>query len=278
MEEQKTKFEQIAEEGNQTEEPKQEVQDTAEMQEPAEEITEEAAPSTEETEEPKKKSGVEKRIGKLTKKIYELEGKNKVYEQLLVQNTQKQPQEIKQSEKPAQEPNPEDFDTTEDYTKALVNFQTKGIEEQVRQELVKGQQKQKAEQLDKEILTAFDNMTKKGFEEFGEDFYDMIDVPIIEDKAVRKDLLSNPHCPKIMKFLHDNPDKAKEAYYMSSYQAGKFFGELTAKLSVKPKSVSQAPTPIKPGGSEPFATSDYKSGKLTSSDVKKEVANYFNRR
>jgi hypothetical protein len=277
MDEQKTKFEQIAEDVNQEEEPTQEVQDTAETQEPAEKVTEEAAPSTEETEEVKKKSGIEKRFGKLTKKIYELEGKNKVYEQILAQNTQKPKEEPKQ-EQPVQEPKIDDFETTEEYTKALVDFQTRKVEERVRQQIVEGQQKQKTAQLDQEILTAFDNMTKKGFEEFGEDFYEMTDVPITEDKAVRKDLLNNPHCPKIIKFLHDNPEKAQEAYYMSPYDAGKFFGELTAKLSVKPKTVSQAPTPIKPGGSEPFTTSDYKSGKITSSDVKKEVANYFNRR
>jgi hypothetical protein len=235
-----------------------EVQETQEEVQPEiqeqVETTEESTPSQETQEVVEQPTEAhekfQKRINQLTRQKYEKDATIETLSKLLQQNTQKQPQEIKQSEQPVQKPKEEDFDTHEQYLDALVDFKADGIRKQVEKDFVQRQQKQKETNLDREILTAYDQMVKKGFDEFGEDFAEIVNVPINQkNKEMVKDLLADPNCPKILNHLRNNPDIAQEVYSMSPYRAGKFFGDLSSKLvRKKPASVSKAPDPIKPVG------------------------------
>lgn len=255
--------------------------ETAETQEQVEETTEESTPQTEEEPE-KKKKNVEKRISKLTAKIYDLEGRNKAYEQILVQNTQKPKEEAPKQEQPVQEPKFDDFETTEDYTKALVNYESKQIRKTIEQETLQKRQVEEADNRQKTLLRAQDETIKRGFEKFKdnvEEFEEAINtviLPKVNDPKYGL-IVESPHSHDIIMHLHRNEDLARDIAGMSTLEAAKKIGAIESKLSaaIKPKKVSEAPKPITPvgdshsGGTKPVSEmshSEYRklreSGKL----------------
>jgi hypothetical protein len=283
MEEQKTKFEQIAEE-----------QQTAETQEAVEEQpVEEPESSTPPTEEaPQKESGVQKRIDQMTKQKYDakkrerdlLDQNNKLLELLKAQKPQKT--EVPKEE--PKEPQEDDFDTNDQYVKALIKFNTEKqivtVRKTIEQEFAEKQKAAKQTTRQQQLQNAVDETIKKGFEKFKdkpEEFEDAINEVILppQNDPRYSLVVESPNSHDIIMHFRKNEEAAIKYSGMSNIEAAKHIGKLEAGFSNKPqKSVSKAPDPISPVGNEVVNIKNYKDGKITQSDAKKEVAKYFNRR
>jgi len=234
--------------------------ETTENSEVSEEIEENSEESGEENEEVKadseekagkKKSGFQRRVEKLNKRLSVAEQEKEYWRELALKNTQNpektQPAETTQK---AQEgkPSPDDFETHEDYVEALTDW--------------KLEQREKANQ-EKEFKTKIQNefqakvdahnerVTK--FAEKNADFHDVLegvdDVKV--SSAVQELILGSENGPELMYELAKNREEFARINKLSPLAAAREFGKLEARLAKasevqKETKTTKAPKPLTP--------------------------------
>lgn len=153
------------------------------------------------------------------------------------------------------EPRLEDYETYEQYTRALARYEAKELIAAERAEEAKrnaeAASKAKADSWQERIEAARDK-----YEDF-DDALESITVPITD--AVQEAILESPMGADIAYHLANNPKELQRLGKLSAVQAAIEIGKLEAKLTTpkpaekKPK-VSAAPDPIKPVGSKTTTT------------------------
>lgn len=201
--------------------------------------------------EPVKGKSAKKRIGQLTKEVYELQEKLKQYEQ-------------PEAPKLDDEPKEDDFEDYDAYQKAHTAWIVKKTitdERFAEQEKVRIQSLERQRQVRSE---AFDNRAAIYKEEVP-DFDEVAKSPEMVEfyskyaRHLAEAVESSEKGPEIAYYLGNNPDVAIDLAKLSPIQTAIEIGKLETKLSVtpKPKAVSKAPEPITPvGGSDSVMDKD----------------------
>lgn len=229
----------------------------------SETVTEEKAPveskaeseTAEEVEAEKpKKTNVQKRIDKLSKRAAEAERKAEYWELEAKRKASEPLPEKKVEAKVVGEPNADDFERHEDYVKALVKYEAKNMtQEQLKKAqedaLRAGMEAQRKEYAAKE----------KDFKEKNPDFQDRVDaVEDVEMSAIVRDEILEGG-PELAYALSEDPKEFKRICSLSDRQALKEIGRLQAKTSFQSaeklkidesKEVKTKPKPVSPVGSK----------------------------
>lgn len=188
--------------------------------------------------EKKKGGGFQKRIDKLTKRIYELEGE-------IEKRAASGPEKAAKEPESAKKPKMEDFDDLESYVNALTEFNTE-------QKVSELKAKEAKESEDAEIREVYDSYNKR-VAEFSAEHDDFEEVVGREDvkipQAVQLAVVEMENGPEVAYFLANNLDVCKALGEMRPIRAVVEIGKIAAKLaspSPKQKPASTAPEPIRP--------------------------------
>lgn len=228
--------------------------------EPEEVKTEEPELESEDKEpeqKPKSKSSYQKRLDRLTERAALAEERALAAERKAqeLESRSKQPETAKPADG---EPNPDDFKTYEEYTKALARWE-------VRQELKKAQEASEAQEeeaLAQETVEAHEERIAAAREKY-EDFDDVMNVKtpwpennpskadIAAAMAFRVAVMEDENSAEIQYYYGTHPDEFEALGDMTPAQVVKAVARLSDKLAPpkeapKPKLVSKAPEPIKP--------------------------------
>ena len=239
-----------------TETPEPEQEETQETPEPtAEEEEAESSPDPEkdqETEKPKK-SGAEKRIGKLTFQMREAQRKEAEAEAKVKELERK----LEEVQKPATEEEPQygDFDDEQDFFKALSSYTAKQMlkeekEKEAKAEVESAKQEQEQSQSNRKAEEAEEFKSK--LDESGSKYDDFDEVVYNEKLQITPEMVEiikhteNP--AEILYALGKQPDKASEIAQLTPTQAAMAIGRMDAPFVEQepPKKTTKAPAPIKP--------------------------------
>jgi hypothetical protein len=225
--------------------------ETLEASEASNEIEGEEQSETDgdETEEkPKKKSGIEKRIGKLTKQRQEaqLEAEYWKKEALKNQTAPAAPTEARQESKADGRPKAESFETHEAYVEALADWK---VDQKLSAEKAKTRELELKSEQDKQLKTHFERVEK--FKSQHSDFEDAMtevnDIPM--SLTVQQVILGSENGPELMYELAKDPEDYKRICGLPAIQAARELGKIEARLlkeetketKIKP---SKAPKPL----------------------------------
>jgi hypothetical protein len=214
-----------------------------------EEQAEEDSEAEESEEKPKKRSGIEKKIGKLTKQRQDarLEAEYWKKEALKNQTAPAAPTETKPQAADDKRPKAENFDTHEAYVEALAEHK---VEQRLAQERQKAREQELKSKEQEQLKTHFDRVQK--FQAQVDDFDDVIaevgDVPM--SLTVQQVILQSENGPELMYELAKDKEEYKRICDLPAIQAARELGRFESRLqaskeSEKPKlKTSKAPKPI----------------------------------
>lgn len=211
----------------------------------------EGEPSTPEAVEPAepeapKPKGVQKRIDELTANWREeqrtrqrLEG---MLEQVLAERRQPAPEPQKPAE-PQGEPQLEQFETYEQYVRALARYEAK--QERAAWD-AEQQQRVQAEQ--RQALQSEFQTKVQAFKQAAPDFDQVVTRPGVAISDAMLEVIEQSDLgPQLAYHLGQNPDLSQRLFRLSPTLAAKELGKLEVQLSLpQPKTVSNAPAPIEP--------------------------------
>lgn len=202
---------------------------------------------------PPRKKTAEERIAELTWKRHEAERRAEQAEQRLAEKEKPAPVVSPQ----AGRPNLQDFDTTESYEDALLDWHTSRSSEQT------AQVRQKERET--EAVRTF-NMKAEKIREIHEDFDEVVQSPVFT-KVMRSVLLTSEQGP-IMAYYLGRPENSRLAETIASmppemqpYEIGKL--ETKLLLAQKTKKVPGAPVPITPVGGSGNVQGEPDTSKMT---------------
>lgn len=200
----------------------------------------------------KKPKGVQKRIDELTRQRYEAENRAdaeaKEKEYWRRQAEEKQQAQQQNSDK---EPRFEDFESYDDYVKAVVKHERSNERKLEKQQ--EETQKQQVQQ--QQIQESFNSQAESAKKKYS-DFEQVAFGKHVAYSAVSSQLVAASESgAELAYYLGLNPEIAKNIAHMNPIDAAKAIGRLEAKLTEspkpKPKNITAAPPPVKTvGGNE----------------------------
>jgi hypothetical protein len=189
-----------------------------------------------------KSDGVQKRINKLTGRVYSERAKREEAERKLAEFEKK-------PELPEKAPTLEDFDFDEDLHKeALIKYSVDAALSERDQK----SQSQTIEDQRKEASIKYNKRVEESGigDEIKEASLNLVDAKIPISMEAIDAIYEDENGPLITKYLGNNLDKVEELSNMSPLSAVREIGKLSVKLStVKPKKTTKAPAPVKIAGS-----------------------------
>lgn len=237
-----------------------EIENQGELQDVSQE-TESSAVETEspETEE-QKGSGFQKRINQLTREKYEAKQKAAELEQRLKDLESKQP-----PPKELSQPKYEDFDTEEDFQRALSDYASdlalkklRDEETRKQQQQTQKQQQELAQQRQKTFLDRCES-AKESFQDLYEKLNDDSFSYVVNsmDRSLVDMIQESDKGPALAYHLATHIDDAERIARLNPVLAAAELARIETRLDMpQPKKVSSAPDPIKPIGSNESATVD----------------------
>ena len=200
----------------------------------------------EQPEKPKRKSGVHKRINKLTREKYELQARIKELE-----NSKPEPK--------ADAPKAENFDSYEDYLSAKTRHEA----QQAVNEQMENQKKEKAQQAEqnyqKALMESWEDKTEDARDKY-DDYDEVVNNEDIQITPVMgMAIMETDQGADIAYYLGNNPDEADRISKLTPTRQQIEIGKLEVKVSqLNKKTVtpSKAPEPIKPVGNKNQAEKD----------------------
>lgn len=209
--------------------------------------------TTEENKTPKKKNGIQKRIGKLNARISAAEQKAQYWEQeALKQQRIAQPKIETEITKPSADgkPTSDKFTTHEDYVEALTEWK---VDQRLTAEKQQSKQQDLKSQQDLKLKSYLEKRDAfaKGHDDYFERMADINNIPM--SITVNEALLDNELGPELIYELAKDPEEYKRICNLSVVQAALEIGKLSERLA-KPKATeakqtTKAPKPIEPVGS-----------------------------
>lgn len=192
---------------------------------------------------PRRKSGYQRRIDKLTREKRELEARLAALEQRVAGGDKKPAGEAAETKPEAKapagdgRPNPEDFDTYEAYTEALVDWKTEQAERRRAAEA--------AERRTFEAWTARLEAARQAHDDFDE----VVDSELPLSDAMFQAIVESEQGAELAYYLGSHPEEAERIAKLSPVAAIRALGRIEASLdqshtAPKPKpAVSSAPKP-----------------------------------
>lgn len=219
--------------------------------------------ASEEEQHRKRKGGFQKRIDKLTRRATELEQQNAALMEALRQSG-RAPEQPKVPEKtePSNngKPNPDDFESHEDYVEALTDWK---VEQKLTANQKKIQEQNAREQQTRQQSEFHSRMDKarERYKDFDEVMGDS-EAPV--SAAMQEVIIASEYGPDIAYYLANHPDEAEKIANMSALAAAKALGKLEDRIESKVKEsgtdgvqksktepqVTKAPRPISPVNSD----------------------------
>ena len=230
----------------------------AQEAEQVESTTEEATTTEQDAEdsgEPSRKDkGVGKRINELTREKYEAKREADYWKQQAERAAfeSQQRQTAPAQAKVEGEPKPEQFESFEEYNRALVRFEARILIDQERQ----ADQQSKAKQQEQQAQTAWKEREASAREKIVD--YDAVVYPMLDIPAVAHNpyfaaaLMGSPIGTEVLYHLGKNPAEAIRIANMNPADCAREIGKLEGKLESQSKQTSSAPKPPKPvqGGAQ----------------------------
>lgn len=226
---------------------------------------------------PKKKSGFQKRVDKLTSRATSAEQERDYWKaEALRRQVEPKPDPKVEPAKQATaegEPQPELFDDHKSYVKALAKWEAKQLLQEERQ----SQEKSRLQTEHSRQIQAYSDRAK-AFAEKNPDFDEVIAEagPVQLSPTVQSVILSSENGPEIAYEFAKNPAEATRISKLPPIQAALEMGKLQSRLASKaseakkpePKRVSSAPAPIATVGGGGKATGAPKSlDELAKTDI-----------
>jgi hypothetical protein len=234
--------------------PETPVKDEAENEESA--PSEDSGDEEDSTDAPKKSKGVQKRIDELTRQRYQADRdaerarQEAEYWRRQAESKQPPPQETAKGDAA---PRFEDFDSYDDYTKALARFAA----QQEFSELKAKEEGQRNQERQAKVREAFDKKAEEARRKY--DDYDVVAMGnhVAYSPATLQLVVESEVGAELAYYLGKNPDVAKELAHLSPILAAKEIGRLEERFKQpksQPKKITNAPPPISPVGSNDKAT------------------------
>ena len=201
---------------------------------------------------PKHKGGFQKRIDELTKQREEFRREKEEYarrldETLKIIERQNTPQRTDaRTESPGDaEPQREQFDSPDEYAKALSQWSTKQALEQFQAEQRKKADEERAASEFQKVLTDWHTSRTKAVEKYP-DYESVAENPDLQvAQHVGMAILNVPNGHDVMYWLGQHPAEASRISALGAPFAAIEIGRLSERLSV-PAPTSKAPAPVKP--------------------------------
>lgn len=217
--------------------------------------------SNESVDKPKKKSGFERRIGKMTARQKALEQEIEFLKSQAIKSAsdvkKEEPVKADAPKNPDSEPNPDDFETLSEYTKAITKWAVKQDRDNAKREEEKA--KLLSEQ-DRVLKAHFDR--EKAFANEVADYKDVI-TEFLDDVqnisvTLQELITTSDNGPAIMYELAKDRAEFERLNALSPIAAARELGRFESKLQGKPeptkeietKKITKAPKPIEPVGSK----------------------------
>jgi len=248
--------------------PQEEANEELEEGQQAEELEAEQGetPETDDDQPPpvKHKGGVEKKIGKLTKRVYERDTviKNQAAE---IERLRSQPAQV------VGEPNEDDFDTDEEYHTALRKYDRDLIKKEIKQESVVDN----AQTESSRIISEYEQRVVEANIEGYQEAENALAASFAENdpglgNLFNTLLVDKETGPQLTVYLGRNTEKAHEIARMTQEERSFALGKISARLSAPiTKKTTKAPNPIKPlgsGGRLPKKATDMSMDEIMSDD------------
>lgn len=191
--------------------------------------------------EEKKPKGVQKRLDELTRQRYEAERDRDYWRDLAMRTVE--PPKAPEPEVPQGKPQASNFGTYEEYTEALAEWKVR--------EMISAQQEQNARQAEAQRAQAVEQSFQQRLSAFSAEVDDFHEVALNPSLPVTKDMAAiikeSDMGPALLYHLGKNPNLAREIADLSPTAMARRLGRLEEQLlAPKPKTMTDAPEPIKP--------------------------------
>jgi hypothetical protein len=218
--------------------------------------SEESEAKDSEADKGKKKTGIQRRVDKLTKAKREAQQEAEYWKRRALEGATDSKHDAQTVDKPEAKaaegkPDPEKFETHAEYVEALTDWKLEQREKAAKAEAAKTQfetDQQKAKQAHAERVKAFAEKT----EDFAEMMENLDDVPA--SPALEQLIVSSANSAELLYELAKNPDEAKRIAALPPLSLARELGKIEARLSKQaseaqkpePKKLTNAPKPIDP--------------------------------
>lgn len=216
----------------------------------------EAKENDQEGERPKKKSGFQKRIDRMNKKMSAVEQEREYWRQEALRAQQsKGPAKTEEPETKAlnqpdpNEPKPDQFETHDQYVRALARYEAKqelqAEKEAARKAAIKNESQTKLEKHTERV-----NSFKASHDDFDDVLENVGNIPL--SITVRESIVDSENGPELMYELAKNPKELQRICSLTPINAAREIGKIEARFSKTSESssvekkTSKAPAPVTP--------------------------------
>tara|TARA_R110000751_G_scaffold121956_2_gene222551 strand:+ start:1300 stop:2082 length:783 start_codon:yes stop_codon:yes gene_type:complete len=220
-----------------------EVQETEEVEQIEEQVEEQPEQKKDNLDQWKSKN--QKRIDKLTANNYEKESKIAALEAKL--DTFISLQQPQQQVQTGGRPDPDNFETTEDYNEALIDYKVEQRAQRFETDRKQTQAQQEKYTQEQEIKTSFAKRQEIAMEKY-DDYLEVAGNPdVLVSPEMKDNIMDSEMSADLMYYFGNNPDEAKKLLNLRGKQLTRKFGTIEASIK-KPtqKKKTQAPAPISP--------------------------------
>jgi hypothetical protein len=223
-----------------------EAQEAEQVEQETEEATTPETDADDSGEPHRKDKGVGKRINELTREKYEAKREADYWKQQAERVAfERQTAPAQKAEAPG-EPKPEQFESFEEYNRALVRHEARVLIDQERQ----FEYQAKAQQQEQQVQATWKEREASAREKLVD--YDATVYPMLEYPAIANNpyfaaaLIGSPQGAEVLYQLGKNPQEAIRIANLDPASCAREIGKLEAKLEGQSKKTSSAPPPPKP--------------------------------
>lgn len=217
----------------------------------------------------KKKSGFKKRIDKLNSRLSEREREIAFLREQMAKTAQPKEEVAQKSESKGDgEPNPDDFETIKDYTRAVAKWELAQDKKLQAEQELKSKQQKEVEAHNKRV---------EAFAKSQDDFWDVIeDVDDIQaSEPLQQLILESDLGPQLMYEIASNREEFLRLNALNERSLAREIGKLEAKLSSskevyqETKKPTKTPAPLKTVGNKSSGTSTKSPDEMDFHEYKK---------
>jgi hypothetical protein len=239
-----------------------ETEETEVKETDSEESDTEETEESKEEEKPKKKSGLQRRFGKLTGRINTLEQEVNLWKQRALNGANESKKDAESTPAPKAndgKPSPDSFDSHADYIEALTDWKTEQKLKEREEKLERTRLESEQEKVLKTHISRVEAFKAK-HDDFDELISELDDVQV--SPSIQELIVSSENGPELMYELAKNREEFERLCKLPPLAAAREFGRFESKIlkaseekKQEPKKLTKAPAPIKPVGSKGGAVS-----------------------
>lgn len=223
-----------------------EAQEAEQVEQETEEATTTETDAEDSGEPPRKDKGVGKRINELTREKYEAKREADYWKQQAERAAFERQSVPAPKAEAAGEPKPEQFESFEEYNRALVRHEAKVLLDQERQANYQAQAKYQEQQA-QSTWKEREATAREKLVDYDATVYPMLDYPVVANNPYfAAALIGSEQGAEVLYHLGKNPQEAIRIASLNPADCAREIGKLEAKLESQSKKTSSAPPPPKP--------------------------------